>query len=801
MLSHIFCRTPRRALSGFLAVCGGALLFSHSALAQAPLPDLPPLPGAPAAPAPAPATTPAEAEATAPATTPTLDPNAIQININGRNVASDPAPRLIGGSVYVPLRGVLESLGAQVDYVPAQGRIDILQGGETYSLRPGQSGAISGTKIVPLAASKVIDGRAFVPLRALAQLFGFDVAWQSAIRTVAISSKAGLALGTVDHRLALAQAGNLGVTVDFSAFAPEQVDELLAQAKRTGVTVLKFRFDWDTLEPEKGAAFNWPLYDRIVKSAREQGFTIVGILGDTAQWASVSLTGDSRVKRLSPPRTDALPAWSNYVQRVVGRYKNDVQAWQVWENPSASNFFSVGRTYRSLASLAVDAAHKSDPKALVHLAEPGAVDLSFLSELNRNGLTPRFDGVAVYPVSGFQPGTVAAPEAFLRPYGALRSSLAPKDGKFRDFWVGGVSFPALNDANRPDFTERAQADYAVRALSLGLAASGQKAFYDVLRDDPSRQSGRGLFRADGTPRPALGGVAALGKAIGKLPFAGALKADDSAVVLLFDNKSEGTIVAWSPRGEGTLNLSTQGLPSDAPGAVEVATRPDSQVLDSRGTAVAAPNGSVVLTQSPVIITRVGGETAKMIQSPSLQLQNPARFADTPSVSATLGANPLENGINFRKYANFGGAAQVVTEFDGKSGLTTKPPVSALDPNSAKPFIYLDVDDDFLYNAPGVPVTLSVEVKRPRPSVQSAISSEAGFRVEYDGAGGAKTTKWQLIEPGEGWTTVTFELPDAQFANSGGYDLLINAGGSKKALTFGTITLSRANAATAIAQTP
>ncbi len=708
---------------------------------------------------------------------------------------------MIGGSVYVPLRGVLESLGAQVNYLSAQGRIDIEQAGQTYSLRPGQKGALSGTKIVPLAASKVIGGRAFVPLRALAQLFGFNVGWQSATRTVAISSKSGLALGTVDHRLALSQGGNVGVTVDFSAFAPEQVDELLGQAKQTGATLLKFRFDWDTLEPQKGAAFNWPVYDRIVKSAREQGFTIVGVLGDTAQWASVSITGDSRVKRLSPPRTDALPSWSNYVQRVVGRYKNDVQAWQVWENPSASNFFSVGRTYRSLASLAVDAAHKSDPKALVHLAEPGAVDLSFISDLNANGLTPRFDGVAVYPVSGFQPGTIASPEAFLRPYAALRSTLAPKDGKTRDFWVGGVSFPALNNPNQPEFSERAQADYAVRALSLGLAASGQKAFYDVLRDDPSRPSGRGLIRADGTPRPSLGGVAALSKAIGRLPFAGALKADDGAVVLLFDNKSEGAIVAWSPRGQGTLNLSTQGLPSDAPGAVEVATRPDSQVLDSTGNAVAAPSGSLALTQSPVIITRVGGETPKMVEVLSLQLQNPARFADANSVSVTLGKNPVENGIYFSKYANFGGVAQVVTDFDGKSGLTTKPPVSALDPNSARPFIYLDVDDDFMYDAPGVPVTLTVEVKRPRPVTQSAVSSESGFRVEYDGAGGPKTTKWQLIEPGDGWTTVTFDLPDAQFANTGGYDLLINAGGSKRPLSFGTITLSRANAATPIAQTP
>jgi len=789
----MFSPLRHRALGGALLLCG---TFSASPAIWAQTPASP-APSTPSTSVPVEAKTAAtasEAEAVP------LDPNAIRININGRNVASDPAPKIFAGAVYVPLRGVLESLGAAVNYLPATNRIDIVQNGQTFSLHPGQSGALSGTKLVPLAPAKLVDGRAFVPLRALAQLFGFNVGWQSATRTVAISSKDGLALGPVDHREALNKAGNLGVTVDFSAFAPDQVDELLKQAKSSGATLLKFRFDWDTLEPEKGAAFNWPVYDRIVKAAREQGFTLVGVLGDSAQWASVSIAGKELEKKSSPPRDEALPAWSNYVRRVVGRYKNDVQAWQVWESPNSFNFRANGKNYRVLASLALDAAHKSDPKALVQLAEPGAVDLDFLGDLGRNGLTPRFDGVAVYPVAGFQPNTLEAPESFLRPYGTLRSTLAPKDGKTRDFWIGGVSFPSLGDTNAAGFTPRAQADYSVRALALGLAASGQKAFYDVLRDNPARPTGRGLIGADGAPRPALGGIAALAKSIGNLPFVGALQADDHAVVLLFDNKLEGAIVAWSPGGGGQLNLSTEGLPASAAGAVAIATRPDSQVLDATGTAVAAPAGALVLSQSPVIITRVGGETAKIVQQVALQLQNPARFADAPSVSATFGKAPVENGINFRKYAGFGGESTTVSEFDGKSGLTATPPASVFDPFSARQWIYLDVDDDFLYNAPGVPVTVTIEVKRPPVVPQSVISSTSGFRIEYDGAGGPKTTKWQVVEPGEGWTTLSFELPDAQFANSNGYDLLINAGGSKMPLTFGSISISRSGANTVKTQT-
>ncbi len=808
LLYSVFYPDHRILRCRFIAVLSGALL-SPLAIAQTPVQTLP---GAPtssstsvAAPADGTTTPPTAAVGTA---TPTvavaapLDPNAIVVNINGRVVQSDPAPQLIGGSIFVPLRGVLESLGAQVNFLPSVNRIDIVQNGQTYSLRPGQSGAISDGRLVELAPARTIGGRAFVPLRALAQLFGYGVAWQTRTRTVAITSKEGLAIGPVDHRALLTKAGNIGVNVDFSAFAPEDVDTLLDQAKASGATLLKFRFDWGTLEPEKGATFNWPIYDRIVKSARERGFTLVGILGNTAPWASVNITGDDRVKRLSPPRTETFPSWSNYVTRVVGRYKNDVQAWQVWENPDASNFYSVPRTYRRLAALALDAARASDKTAIVHLAEPGAVDLNFLSELNVNGLTPKFDGVSVYPVAGFQPGTLESSESFLRPYGVFRSSLVPRDGKNRDFWIGGVSFPTLDDANNPEFSERAQADFAVRSLALGLAASGQKAFYSVLRDEPTSRGGRGLIRADGTPRLALGGVAALSKAVGNLPFAGVLQADDKAVVLLFDNKIEGALVAWSPRGGGQLQLSSIGLPSDSPDTIEIATRPDSLVLDSTGKSLGLFSGPLNLTSSPVIITRLGGETAKSVQvrPVSLQLQNPLRFTGATTVSADLSKDGEEAGINFRKYARFGGQTQKFVEADGRSGLTTTPAVSVLEPNTAKPFIYLDVDDDFLYNAQGVPLTLAVEVKRPRVQAQSLLTATSGFRVEYDGVGGPKTTKWTPVEGGEGWTTITFDLPDAKLTNAGGYDLLINAGGAKTPLTFGKITLSR-NMPTAIAQTP
>lgn len=79
-----------------------------------------------------------------------------------------------------------------------------------------------------------------------------------------------------------------------------------------------------------------------------------------------------------------------------------------------------------------------------------------------------------------------------------------------------------------------------------------------------------------------------------------------------------------------------------------------------------------------------------------------RFVGASTATVDLGKGGEETGINFRKYKDFGGEAQEVKEFDGKSGLTATPATSALDPSSAKPFVHLDVDDDFITTRPVSP---------------------------------------------------------------------------------------------------
>ncbi len=834
-----FSTQPPRFSSPLFATTFASLSLSlalvGAAHAQPTLPNLPP---APAAPTPATSSAASSASLERVALAAPTDPDALSINIDGRNVFSDPPPLLRSGRTFVPLRGVLENLGAKVDYIPSERRVNIVRGVQNVQLFLGTTRATIDGREVEVEKPLLIDGRAFVPLRAVSELFGLKVSWLAPTRTVAIYTGAPVAK-PLDKRGELKAAGPFGLTIDFTQYPIEQMPNLLDSAKAAGVGLIKFRFDWGTLEPTKGSAYNWAYFDTILREARARNLRVVGILGDTAPWASVTTSTFGGDQRQSPPRVDAYNSWANYVRRTVGRYGNDVLAWQVWENPNSTNFRSVDRIYRTLARAAIDQARLASPDVIIYAADPGGVDLDSIRGYNDNGLTSASDGIVIYPDALYQALSPAPAEAFLQPYARVISALKLPDSKTRDYWIGGVSRPValpFPDA-RPNaegqraleiFTPVAQADYLVKTMTLGLAAGSDKVFYDALRDAPDARMNAalqaapadadapsnpastgamvaakvtapkegvvqdsGLQRADGTPRPGFAALRSLTTNLTDKPYKGYLSFDSKLVALVFANGSSSVLVAWSPQGDATLALNSSGAAVDLPGAQFVETRPDSVITDASGDFVGQPDGVLKLSTRPIIITNIGAKNvqAALVNPPGgpLRLQDARPYENVQTVSAELAPNGAENGIFWRKYGSFGSVAEVFVEREGRQGLTTQPQYNIFDLKSQKPFVYLDVADEFLYDAPGVPVTLSIEVYAP----QLADPTKAlGFRVEYNSSKGNSSVPWQPLVPGSGWQTFQIALPDAQFANAGGYDILFNVGASAAGVTFGNVSLAR-----------
>jgi Copper amine oxidase N-terminal domain/Intracellular proteinase inhibitor len=118
----------------------------------------------------------------------------IRVQVNGIPVQFNGAsPLNINGRVLVPLRSVLERMGATVSYDAAARTIRVQRGGtgETkVRLRVGSSRAYVNGQMQTLdAPARVHRGNTLVPLRFVAEAFGAQIGWNEGQSTVSIASQ------------------------------------------------------------------------------------------------------------------------------------------------------------------------------------------------------------------------------------------------------------------------------------------------------------------------------------------------------------------------------------------------------------------------------------------------------------------------------------------------------------------------------------------------------------------------------------------------------------------------------------
>ncbi len=114
--------------------------------------------------------------------------NEILIYINGKQKIYDQAPLRVNGSVLVPLRGILENLGASISFNNATQTITAMKGTRKVMLRVGQKSATVDGKTVTLSQSAISNkSRVFVPLRFVSESFAADVRWEPIYNAVVIT--------------------------------------------------------------------------------------------------------------------------------------------------------------------------------------------------------------------------------------------------------------------------------------------------------------------------------------------------------------------------------------------------------------------------------------------------------------------------------------------------------------------------------------------------------------------------------------------------------------------------------------
>lgn len=112
------------------------------------------------------------------------------INIGSRSVTIDTAPVIIDGRTLIPVRGVSEAMGGNVNWNNDTKTVTITLGSNKVEMTIDSKTAYFNNKAQTLdIAPVVLNGRTMLPARFIAESFGFDVNWDNDTKTISITPR------------------------------------------------------------------------------------------------------------------------------------------------------------------------------------------------------------------------------------------------------------------------------------------------------------------------------------------------------------------------------------------------------------------------------------------------------------------------------------------------------------------------------------------------------------------------------------------------------------------------------------
>ncbi len=118
--------------------------------------------------------------------------DAVNVTIDGKTLESDTPAQIVNGRTLVPLRAIFEALGAEVSWDGNEKSVSADKGSASIYMKiDADSFTVNGdTRTLDVPAS-IINGRTMVPARAVSESLGCNVNWDSAGKTVIITTGSG----------------------------------------------------------------------------------------------------------------------------------------------------------------------------------------------------------------------------------------------------------------------------------------------------------------------------------------------------------------------------------------------------------------------------------------------------------------------------------------------------------------------------------------------------------------------------------------------------------------------------------
>lgn len=321
--------------------------------------------------------------------------------------------------------------------------------------------------------------------------------------------------GTSRWPAPMAGSGVVGVSVPgylLYQAGPSQLARDLDRVAASGATWLRLDVSWSDFEPAQGR-YDWDEVDRVVAAARSRDLKVLGILGGMPAWIRPANTEWNY-----GPRTEAQrAAYARFASVAAQRYRDSIHAWEIWNEPNLPQFWQPRPSvedYGKLLKVAYPAVKAASPSAVVLAggtgggSAPGTVDaITWYRGLYAAGLKTSFDVLAVHPYTN--PNEANSEElAKVAPIRALATSHGDST---KPIWGTESGIPTAGEWST---TEEGAARLLLDTYALWQTIPHHgPLFAYTLNDIPINDSINGipgddrlghfgLFRQDGTPKPA-----------------------------------------------------------------------------------------------------------------------------------------------------------------------------------------------------------------------------------------------------------------------------------------------------------
>lgn len=268
-----------------------------------------------------------------------------------------------------------------------------------------------------------------------------------------------------------------GVCVDLVECKDDNIPRLINEA---GIKWVRQVIRWQLIESRKGE-LDWSDIDQIIINECKNGLNVY-----------IQLQGISWVDPTSGD-DEAIKEWVNFVSLIIGRYKDKVKYWEVWNEPDCDIFWKPTNAvnYVKLLKATYIVAKKIDPECKIILGgQMGWGDqwpYIFLEQIYKNGGKDYFDIVAIHPYTApHNPG-----ENNLLRIKINDAIFRMKNGGDADkpIWITELGWPSnklMDPASDRGVTPDEQAEYLVKAFEICLSYPQiKKVFWYCFRDPGS----------------------------------------------------------------------------------------------------------------------------------------------------------------------------------------------------------------------------------------------------------------------------------------------------------------------------